>query len=48
MSDDHEEMTDPRVDAPCTACEQTFAWEGFDGLCGWCYEERLLSGGRAT
>jgi hypothetical protein len=30
---------DPRVTfgegGPCCECEQTFAWRGYDGLCGW-------------
>ena len=24
----------------CIDC-QTIAWYGYDGLCGWCYEERV-------
>ena len=31
---------DPRVflgeDGVCRDCQQTFAWRGYDGLCGWC------------
>ena len=30
---------DPRADAPCAGDDcQTFAWRGYDGLCGWCFE----------
>jgi hypothetical protein len=28
---------DPRfLCGPCRDCGQTFAWRGYDGLCGWC------------
>lgn len=30
--------TDPRDAFPCKSCHQTFAWRGYDGLCGWCFE----------
>jgi len=23
----------------CRECGTTFAWFGYDGLCGWCYED---------
>jgi len=32
---------DPREPRPCYGCDQTFAWRGYQGLCGWCYEARL-------
>lgn len=36
---------DPRSLVPCRGSEcQTFAWRGYDGLCGWCEHERLLGG----
>jgi hypothetical protein len=33
---------DPRGDACCRVdgC-QTFAWRGYDGLCGWCHDEQV-------
>jgi hypothetical protein len=35
---------DPRVrfgeGGPCRECSTTFGWRGYDGLCGWCYEEQ--------
>jgi hypothetical protein len=32
-----EEEGDPRDGCgPCRKCGQTFAWRGYDGLCGWC------------
>jgi hypothetical protein len=31
---------DPRELRACSGHDcQTFAWRGYDGLCGWCYEE---------
>jgi hypothetical protein len=33
-------MSDPRDRDTCEECQQTFAWYGCNGLCGWCYEER--------
>jgi hypothetical protein len=30
---------DPRDERPCVGVDcQTFAWRGYDGLCGWCHE----------
>ena len=29
---------DPRTGEPCQDCGRTFAWDGYDGLCGWCRE----------
>lgn len=39
--DDDTQAIDPRVDGdgPCRSCLQTFAWRGYDGLCGWCFED---------
>lgn len=31
--------SDPRETAPCACCGTTFAWHGYDGLCGWCFEK---------
>lgn len=31
---------DPREGQPCSECGTTFAWYGYDGLCGWCWEDR--------
>ena len=31
---------DPREGPVCMACGQTFAWYGYEGLCGWCFEEQ--------
>ncbi len=32
---------DPRVggDGVCRKCGETFAWYGYEGLCGWCHDE---------
>ncbi len=44
---------DPRDGGPCCECGTTFAWHGYEGRCGWCYEAtqrprlRVLKGGAA-
>lgn len=34
---------DPQVNfgegGPCRDCGQTFAWRGYEGLCGWCHDD---------
>jgi hypothetical protein len=33
---------DPRGDGTCRGCGLTFAWRGYDGLCGWCEWYRMF------
>lgn len=40
---------DPRSHEPCNGRDcQTFAWRGYEGLCGWCFEEEEASINEAT